>query len=189
MRQLRSPSSPTLVTLFARSGVASQWSALRDPPNHRRDQNPSRMRWPLLLSAGEKYVDPSEHRGRSIGNAHCIQTSGSDISHDVDDFRARLASLGWGAQCLRVDPHRAQISKKFFYQAELRGIFVDPAEAHWHIEQVESNARYLRRMGNRTMEHLDIDEADFQQLLNELTDAANNLVQHNGYVPRQWVVG
>ena len=29
-----------------------------------------------------------------------------------------------------------------------------------------------------------MDEADFQQLLDELTDAKNNLVQHNGYFPR-----
>ena len=137
----------------------------------------------------EKYVDRSEHRGRSIGNAHCIENSGSDISHDVDDSRARLASLGWGAECLRVDPHRAKISKEFFDQAEGRGICVDPAEAHWHIEQVESHARYLRRMGKRAMEHLDIDDADVQHLLDELTDATNDLVQHNGYVPRQCVVG
>ena len=42
--------------------------------------------------------------------------------------------------------------------------------------QVENHARYLRMMGNRTVEDLDIDEADFQQLLGELTDANNNLV-------------
>ena len=36
------------------------------------------------------------------------------------------------------------------------------------------------------MEDLHTDEADFQQLLDELTDAKNHLVQHNGYLPRQW---
>ena len=51
-----------------------------------------------------------------------------------------------------------------------------PAEAHWHMEQVENHARYLGMMGNRTKEDLDIDEADFPQLLDELTDAKNSLV-------------
>ena len=32
-------------------------------------------------------------------------------------------------------------------------------------------------------------ECDFQTLLDELTDAKNSLVQHNGYMPRQWVFG
>ena len=76
--------------------------------------------------------------------------------------------LRWAgaSKCLIVDARRAQISKEFFDQAEGRGIFVDPvpAEAHWHVEQVEHHARYLRMMGNRTMEDLDITEADFQQL-------------------------
>ena len=31
-------------------------------------------------------------------------------------------------------------------------------------------------MGNRTMKDLDLDEADFPQLLDELTDAKNSLV-------------
>ena len=33
------------------------------------------------------------------------------------------------------------------------------------------------------MEDMDVDEADFQQLLGELTDAKNNLAQHNGDLP------
>ena len=45
------------------------------------------------------------------------------------------------------------------------------AQAHWHMAQVEKQARYLRVMGNRTMEDMDTDKADFQQLLDELTDA------------------
>ena len=36
------------------------------------------------------------------------------------------------------------------------------AEAHWYFEQVEKHARYLRAMSNRTMEDLDIDEADVE---------------------------
>ena len=44
-------------------------------------------------------------------------------------------------------------------------------------------------MGNRTMEDLDIDEVDLQNLLDELTDGKNNLAQHTGYLPRQWVLG
>ena len=67
-----------------------------------------------------------------------------------------------------MDVHRAQVS--------------DPvlAEAHWHM------------MDNRTVEYMDIDEADVQRLLDTLTDAKNNLVQHTGYLIRyliQWVYG
>ena len=47
----------------------------------------------------EEDVDRSEHRGRSLGNAHCIQISKSDTPHAGKDFRARLASLGW---CVEV---------------------------------------------------------------------------------------
>ena len=36
---------------------------------------------------------------------------------------------------------------------------------------------------------LDIDVVDFQQLLDGLKDAKNNLVQHDGYLPRQRVLG
>ena len=32
-------------------------------------------------------------------------------------------------------------------------------------------------------------QSDFQTVLDELTDAKNSLVQHNGYMPRQWVFG
>ena len=32
-------------------------------------------------------------------------------------------------------------------------------------------------------------QGDFQTMLDELTDAKNSLVQHNGYMPRQWVFG
>ena len=32
-------------------------------------------------------------------------------------------------------------------------------------------------------------QSDFQTMLDELTDAKNSLVQHNGYMPRQWVFG
>ena len=76
---------------------------------------------------------------------------------------------GWllwagASKCLRVHLHRAQISKEFFDQAEERRIFVDPVPAE---AQVENHARYLRMMGNRTLEDCDIYEADFQQLLDE----------------------
>ena len=59
-----------------------------------------------------------------------------------------------------------------------------PADAHWHMEQIENHARYLRMMGNRTVE--DQDEADSQQLLDELTNAKNNLVQHNRCTSCSW---
>ena len=46
--------------------------------------------------------------------------------------------------------------------------------------QVENNARYLRRMGYRIVEDIDVSQSDFQTMLDELTDAKNSLVQHNG---------
>ena len=75
--------------------------------------------------------------------------------------------------------------------AEGRSIFVEPtpAEAHWQMDQVDNNARYLRQMGYKILEDIDVSEGDFQTLLDELTDAKNSLVQHNGYMPRQWVFG
>ena len=36
-----------------------------------------------------------------------------------------------------------------------------------------NSAKYQRMIGNRTMEDMDIDEADFQHLLAELTDVKN----------------
>ena len=49
--------------------------------------------------------------------------------------------------------------------------------------QVENNARYLREMGYKILEDIDVSQSD------ELTDAKNSLVQQNGYMPRQWVFG
>ena len=39
------------------------------------------------------------------------------------------------------------------------------------------------------LEDIDVSQSDFQTMLDELTDAKNSLVQHNGYMPRQWVFG
>ena len=106
----------------------------------------------------------------------------------------RAFATGWlrwagSPRCLRVDPHRSQIARGFFDKAEGRDIFVEsaPAEAHWQMGQVENNARYLRQMGYRIVEDIDVSQSDFQTMLDELTDAKNSLVQHNGYMPRQWV--
>ena len=54
---------------------------------------------------------------------------------------------------------------------------------------VENNARYLRQMGYKILEDIDVSEGDFHTMLDELTDAKNSLVQQNGYMPRQWVFG
>ena len=53
----------------------------------------------------------------------------------------------------------------------------------------ENNARYLRQMGYRIVEDIDVSQSDFQTKLDELTDAKNSLVQQNGCMPRQWVFG
>ena len=106
----------------------------------------------------------------------------------------RAFATGWlrwagSPRCLRVDPHRSQIARGFFDKAEGRGIFVEPtpAEAHWQMGQVENTARYLRQMGYRIVEDTDLSQCDVQTMLDELTDAKNILVQHNGYMPREWV--
>ena len=41
----------------------------------------------------------------------------------------------------------------------------------------------------RIVEDIDVSQSDSQTMLDELTDAKNSLVQHNGYMPRQWVFG
>ena len=46
-----------------------------------------------------------------------------------------------------------------------------PADAHWQIGQVENNARYLRQMGYRIVEDIDVSQSDFQTMLDELTDS------------------
>ena len=55
----------------------------------------------------------------------------------------------------------------FFDKAEGHGIFVEPtlAEAHWQMGQVENNARYLRQMGYRIVEDIDVSQSDFQTML------------------------
>ena len=126
--------------------------------------------------------------------------SGMDIAIQIADQTAetiwKAFATGWlrwagSPRCLRVDPHRSQIARGFFDKADGRGIFVEPtpAEAHWQMGQVENNAKYLRQMGYRTVEDIDVSQSDFQTMLDELTDAKNSLVQHNGYMPRQWVFG
>ena len=114
---------------------------------------------------------------------HIASTIPNQTSHTL----WKTFAHGWlrwpGApKCLRADPHRAQIRKDLFNQSVRRAILVDNV----HAEALENHARYLRMMGNRTMEDLLIDEAECQQLLDELTDAKNN---HNGHLPRQWVLG
>ena len=126
--------------------------------------------------------------------------SGMHIAIQIADQTAetiwKAFATGWlrwagSPRCLRVDPHRSQIARWFFDKAEGRGIFVEPtpAEAHWQMGQVENNARYLRQMGYRIVEDIDVSQSDFQTTLDELTDAKNSLEQHSGYMPRQWVFG
>ena len=98
----------------------------------------------------------------------------------------RAFATGWlswvgSPRSLRVDLHRSQIARGFFDKAEGRAILVEPtrAEAHWQ----------MRQMGYRILEDIDVSQSDFQTMLDELTDAKNSLVQHNGYTPRQWVFG
>ena len=54
--------------------------------------------WKLKERDKRETLTTPEHRGRRIGDEHCIPNSISDISHDAEDFRARLASLGWCAE-------------------------------------------------------------------------------------------
>ena len=126
--------------------------------------------------------------------------SGMHIAIQIADQTAktiwRAFATGWltwagSPRCLRYDPHSSQIARGFFEKAEGCGIFVEPtpAEAHWQMGHVENNATYLRQMGYRIVEDIDVSQSDFQTMLDELTDAKNSMVQHNGYMPRQWVFG
>ena len=104
------------------------------------------------------------------------------IAHQTAETIWKAFATGWlrwaeSPRCLRFDPHRSQIARGFFDKAEGRGIFVEPtpAEAHWQMGQVENNARYLRQMGYRIAEDIDVSQSDFQTMLGELTDAKNSL--------------
>ena len=98
--------------------------------------------------------------------------------------------LRWAGapNCLRVDPHGAQITGNSLIKPKDEGISVDPglADAHWHMGQDENQARELRVTGNRAMEDMDIGEADFQLLLDEVTDpktilcSTRDTCRHNG---------
>ena len=44
-------------------------------------------------------------------------------------------------------------------------------------------------MRYRIVKDIDVSQSDFQTMLDELTDAKNSLVQHNGHMSRQWVFG
>ena len=112
--------------------------------------------------------------------------SGMHIAIQIADQTAetiwKAFATGWlrwagSPRCLRVDPHRSQIARGFFDKAEGRGIFVEPtlAEAHWQMGQVVNNARYLRQMGYKILEHIDVSEGDFQTMHDELSDAKNSL--------------
>ena len=126
--------------------------------------------------------------------------SGMHIAIQIADQTAetiwRAFATGWlrwagSPRCLRVDPHRSQIAGCSSTRQKDEAFFVEPtlAEAHWQMGQVENNARYLRQMGYKILEDIDVSQSDFQTLLVELTDAKNSLVQQNGYMPREWVFG
>ena len=107
--------------------------------------------------------------------------SGMHIAIQIADQTAesiwKAFATGWlrwaGSPRCPVDPHRSQIARGFFDKAEGRGIIVEPtpAEAHRQMGQVENNARYLRQMGYKILEDIDVSEGDFQTMLDELTDA------------------
>ena len=93
--------------------------------------------------------------------------SGMHIAIQIADETAetiwRAFATSWliwagSPRCLWVHPHKSQIAKAFFDKAEGRGIFVEPtpAEAHWQVGQVENNARYLRQVGYRIVEDIDV---------------------------------
>ena len=86
-------------------------------------------------------------------------------------------------------PHQAQIARGFFDKAEGRGIFVEPTPVEAHGQWDKWKTRYLRQMGYKILEHIDVSKGEFQTMFDEFTDAKNSLVQQDGYMPRQWVFG
>ena len=130
-----------------------------------------------------------------VDAASCVHIA-IQVADQTAETIWKAFATGWlrwagSPRCLRVDPHRSQIARGFFDKSEGRGIFVETtqAEAHWQMGQVENNARYLRQVGYRIVEDIDVSQSDFQTMLDELTDAKNSLLQHNGCMPRQWVFG
>ena len=120
------------------------------------------------------------------------EASGLHIAPRVPNLAShtpwKTIANGWlrwaGApKCLRVHPHRARSARTFLIKSKdaesLRTLFLLKLTGTW--SKVENHARYLRMIGNRTMGDSDIDEANFQQLLDEFTDAKNKLLHHNGY--------
>ena len=72
---------------------------------------------------------------------HIASRIPSQTSHTLwETFAHDWLRWAGASKCQRVDPHRAQIRKELFDEAEGRGIFVDtvPAEVHWHMGQVEN---------------------------------------------------
>ena len=128
----------------------------------------------------------------NIVDAHCDSDCRPNCRDHLEGVRDRMVEMGWKPKMSSGWIHTFFRSLGgFFDKAEGRGIFVEPTpvEAHWQMGQVENNARSLRQMGYKILEDIDVSEADFQTLLDELTDAKNSLVQQNGYMPRQWVFG
>ena len=97
----------------------------------------------------------------------------------MDGFRAQLAWLGWSKS-----PRSSSIKPKNV--ESLWTLFLLKLTAHGANPIMRD---IIRMMGNRTLEDLDIDGADVQQLLDELTNAKDTLVDHNGYLPRHHVLG
>ena len=85
----------------------------------------------------------------------------SDISHAVKTF-----ARGWLRWARNVSEwilivHRSA-RNSLIKRKDVESLWTLFPLNHWHMGQVENHARYLRKMGNRTVEDLDIHEEDFQ---------------------------
>ena len=113
----------------------------------------------MLADAASMKVNFQELKDRNSGEQHMLTTlnivdaaSGMHIAPTiVNQVSSTLSktfahvTLRWACarKCLRVDPHRAHVSREIFDQSEGQEIFVDPApaEAHRHMGNVEHHPR------------------------------------------------
>ena len=126
--------------------------------------------------------------------------SGMHIAIQIADQTAetiwRAVATGWlrwagSPRCLRVDPHRSQIAQGVLRQNRRTRHICGTQHLLKHTgrwDRWKTMPGICDKWDTEFVEDI-VSESDFQTLLDELTDAKNFLVQHNGYMPRQWVFG
>ena len=118
--------------------------------------------------------DSPEHRGCSIGNAHNIPNTNSDIAHVVENLRAWLASVNGAPKCPRVDP---------FVHRSVGNSWTKPndGESVWTRFLVRPSCTWSKlRTHARCLWEMDINGADVQTVTWVLGEKTGLSDQHRG---------